>query len=151
MKQALQAFQDLFVRILPAREKKSPYRFAFIVHPRSRHDVTRKYPFFKYVPDSLASLIMRYFWPVTLSQMTGLKSRIDGKEIPGYLIAVLTTARQMVEDRRLALKRITQACVLAEKKGAKIVGLGGLTSSFSRGGLDLVDKLSINITTGHAY
>ncbi len=83
--------------------------------------------------------------------MTGLRSQIDGKEITGHLVTVMTTARQMVEDRELALKRITQACRLAQKKGAKIIGLGGLTSSFSRGGLDLVDKVNINITTGHAY
>ena len=151
MKQVAQAFQDLFVRIMPARVKKGSYEFAFIVHPRSRHDVTRKYPFFKYVPDGCANLITKYFWPVTLSKMTGLRSQVDGKEIRGHLVTVLITARQMAENRPLALKRIVQACILAEKKGAKIVGLGGLTSSFSRGGLDLVDKVGINITTGHAY
>jgi predicted amino acid dehydrogenase len=127
------------------------YEFAFIVHPRSRHDVTRKYPFFRYVPDGFANLVTKYFWPVTLSRITGLKSQINGKEINGHLITVLITARQMVEDRPLALKRIIQACALARKKGAKIVGLGGLTSSFSRGGLDLINKVGINITTGHAY
>jgi predicted amino acid dehydrogenase len=151
MKLVLQAFRDLFVRLLPDKSTKEPYEFAFIVHPRSRYDVTRKYPFFKYIPDGVANLITKYFWPVTLSRMTGLKSQIDGKEIKGYLITVLITARQMVENRPLALKRILQACVLAKKKGAKIVGLGGLTSSFSRGGLDLVDKVDINVTTGHAY
>jgi predicted amino acid dehydrogenase len=150
MKQLMQAVNDLFVRILPGREKEA-YEFAFIVHPRSRHDVVRKYPFFKYVPDSIANLITKYFWPVRLSLITGLKSSVDGKEICGHLISVLITAQQMVENRDLALKRIVQACVLAKKRGAKIVGLGGLTSSFSRGGLDLVNKVDINITTGHAY
>ena len=151
MKQAIQAVQDLFIRVLPAKKKKDSYEFAFIVHPRSRHDVVRKYPFFKYVPDGVANWVTKNFWPVTLSQMTGLKSQKDGKEIKGHLITVLTTARQMAEDRPLALKRIIQACKLAEKKGAKIVGLGGLTSSYSRGGLDLIDHVGINVTTGHAY
>jgi predicted amino acid dehydrogenase len=151
MKLVIHAFHDLFVRLLPDRSKKDSYEFAFIVHPRSRHDVVRKYPFFKHVPNFIANWITRNFWPVTLSQMTGLKSQITGKEIKGHLITVLITARQMAENRPLALKRIIQACKLAEKKGAKIVGLGGLTSSFSRGGLDLIHNVDINITTGHAY
>ncbi len=151
MKQVIYAFRDLFIRILPATGKKDSYKFAFIVHPRSRHDVTRKYPFFRYVPDGFANLVTKYFWPVSLSQITGLKSQIDGKEISGHLITILMTARQMVENRQLALKRITQACILAQKDGVKIVGLGGLTSSFSRGGLDLIDNVDVNVTTGHAY
>jgi predicted amino acid dehydrogenase len=151
IKSILHAFRDLFIQILPDMSKKDSYKFAFIVHPRSRHDVDRKYPFFKYAPDWFANFFTRYFWPVRLSTITGLKSEKDGKEIKGYIISVLTTARQMIENRDLALKRIIQACVLAEKSGAKIVGLGGLTSSFSKGGLDLIDKVGINITTGHAY
>lgn len=147
----IHAFGDLAVRVLPNKKEIRGYKFAFIVHPRSRYDVERKYPLFKYVPNSFADLFTRYFWPVTLSKMTGLKSLIDGKEIEGYVISILPTAHQMVEDRQLALKRITQACVLAEKKGVNIVGLGGLTSSFSKGGLDLVDKVGVNVTTGHAY
>ena len=151
MKLVIHAFHDLFIRLLPNRSKKDSYEFAFIVHPRSRHDVVRKYPFFRHVPDGIANWITKNFWPVTLSRITGLKSQISGKEIKGHLITALITARQMLENRPLALKRIIQACKLAEKKGAKIVGLGGLTSSFSRGGLDLIDKVDINITTGHAY
>ncbi len=145
------AFSDLFVRILPESEDKGHYKFAFIVHPRSRTDVQRKYRFFKYIPNIYIDLFTKYFWPVTLSKITGLKSLVDGVEIEGYVISVLPTARQMVEDRSLALRRIQQACVLAKKKGANILGLGGLTSSFSKGGLDLVNRIDINITTGHAY
>ena len=32
-----------------------------------------------------------------------------------------------------------------------MIGLGALTSSLSKGGLDLIDKVDLNITTGHAY
>jgi fatty aldehyde-generating acyl-ACP reductase len=143
-------FADLFMLIFPTR-KNVDYRFAFIVHPRSRRDVERKFPFFKYIPDYFANFVTRNFWPLTLSKITGLRSEVSGREIEGYVISVLPTARQMTEDRGLALKNITRACKLAERRGAKIIGLGGLTSSFSRGGLDLVDKIKVNLTTGHAY
>src|SRR6185503_3607055 len=141
------AFSDLFIRILPERENKGHYKFAFIVHPRSRADIQRKYHIFKYLPDICTDLFTKYFWPVTLSKITGLKSLTNSNEIEGFVISILPTAKQMVEDRPLALKRIIQACILAKKKGANIVGLGGLTSSFSKGGLDLLNSVDINITT----
>jgi predicted amino acid dehydrogenase len=147
----LYAFKDYFTQVLPDMSKKDSYKFAFIVHPRSRYDVERKYPVFKYVPDFFAIFFTKHFWPVKLSKITGLKSKINGKEIEGHIISVLVTARQMVEDRELALKRIIQACILAKKSGARIIGLGGLTSSFSKGGLDIINKVDINVTTGHAY
>lgn len=149
--QIVDAFGDLMTRILPQSRPDNLYRFAFLVHPRSQDDVQRKYPFFKYIPNYLTDVFTQYFWPVTLSKITGLKSLKSNKEIEGYVISILPTARQMFENRSLALKRITQACILAKKKGVKIVGLGGLTSSFSKGGLDLVNQVDVNITTGHAY
>ncbi|MEK7642077.1 MAG: hypothetical protein AAB365_03780 [Patescibacteria group bacterium] len=151
IKNLLHAVNDLFLLILPDKNKQRTYNFAFIVHPRGYEDLTRKYPFFKYLPRFCAYLFSRYFWPVTLSKIVGLKSQKDGKDIYGYVITVPLTARQMIENRPLALERITQACILAKKSGANIVGLGGLTSSFSRGGLDLIEKVDVNITTGHAY
>jgi predicted amino acid dehydrogenase len=60
------------------------------------------------------------------------------------------TAEQMLNNRKKALRKIRSAVYLAKGRGVSIVGLGGLTSSLSKGGLDLVD-IPINITTGHAY
>lgn len=144
------AFQDLIVRLLP-NFKKREYSFAFLIHPRNIQDVYRKYPFAKYFSDEKVEWFLRYFWPIITSEITGLKISKTGKEIKGYIIGVPLLAKQMLEERELAKKRIIQAIKLAEKKGAKIVGLGALTSSVTKGGLDLVDRVKCNITTGHAY
>ncbi|MEI8061768.1 MAG: hypothetical protein WCG97_00520 [bacterium] len=147
-----QAIGDLFVLILPQRRiSNKEYAYAFIVHPRDHRDFARKYPFSKFIPASILKFVLSHFWPVTLSKVTGLTSQKDGKEINGWVISVLLTAKQMLNNRKLALKHITRALILAKKKGAKIVGLGGLISSLTKGGLDLIDKVNINITTGHAY
>lgn len=61
------------------------------------------------------------------------------------------TAKQMIEKRELAKKRVVQAIKKAEKIGAKIVGLGALTSSITGGGEEIKDKIDIKITPGHAY
>jgi len=147
----INVFRDLLTLLLPDRSSAKDYKFAFIVHPRSYRDIERKFPFFRYVPEVFIDIVTKYLWPVTVSKISGLKSLRDGREIEGYVISILPTAHQMVENRNLALKRITQACILARKMGVKIVGLGGLTSSLSKGGLDLINVVGVNITTGHAY
>lgn len=148
----LHSFRDLFVRLLPDFSNKKEYQFAFLVHPRDIRDVYRKYPFLESLPHSFLETLLKFYWPVLLSRVTGLVSQKTGRELKGFILTIPLTARQMMENRSLALKKITQAVILAKKSGAKIIGLGGLTSSLSRGGFDLLEKkLDIAITTGHAY
>lgn len=150
MRLFFKALVDLYRQHFKARSIKVG-SFAFLVHPRNIDDVSRKYPIFKRLPNFLTTLFTRLLWPVTLSNITGLKNVSSGEEINGWVISVPLTARQMTLDRALALKRIRQAVRLAENKGATLIGLGALTSSFSRGGLDLIEHTSAYITTGHAY
>lgn len=132
--------------------RNSEYAYAFLVHPRDGKDIYRKYPFLKALPQVVLEWFSHNFWPVVVSEITGLTSVAEKKPIPGYVITIAMTAEQMVHNRSLAVKRIVQALRLAERKGARIVGLGALTASVTRGGLDLVDAIpSIGITTGHAY
>ena len=148
----LHSLRDLFVRILPNFSQTGTYKYAFLVHPRNDKDIYRKYPALKILPPKFMTNILRWYWPVRLSNVTGLKSQKDGKEVQGFIFAIPLTARQMLEDRGFALKKILQAVILAKKSGAKIIGLGGLTSSLSKGGLDIVSQIKgINVTTGHAY
>lgn len=148
----INSIKDLLIRLLPLnRKSRNRYAYAFLVHSRDISDVHRKYGFMKYLPDPVLHFFTRYHWPVTVSNITGLRSRRSGESIAGFVIGIPMTARQMMENRSVALKRIIQASVLARKKGAKIIGLGALTSSLSKGGLDLLEKVEINITTGHAY
>lgn len=143
------AIKDLIIRYLPNFHKKD-YSFAFLVHPRNTADIYKKYPFFKYFPDKFTDWAFRHFWPVVVSEIEGVVSLKNGKKIRGFMITVPLTAKQMLEDRAFALKRIIDTVKLAEKMGAKIVGLGALVSSLTKGGLDLIDKVKPNVTTGHA-
>lgn len=131
-------------------KKSTEYKFAFIVHSRNYSDIYRKFPIFRILPEEVGAFIMRHLWPITLSKVTGVQSIDKTHEITGYVLGITMTADQMLKDRPAALKKIRNATYLAKGKGARILGLGGLTSSLSKGGLDLLD-ISINITTGHAY
>lgn len=153
MNSLIAIFSDLFYIIKGkyTKNKSTEYKFAFLVHSRNYRDIYRKYPGLKFVPKKIILFIMNHLWPITLSHITGLNSSIhNGKELKGYVLGITMTANQIMSQRPYALKKIRQALYLAKGKGIKIIGLGGLTSSISRGGLDLID-IDINITTGHAY
>jgi predicted amino acid dehydrogenase len=59
------------------------------------------------------------------------------------------TSKQMLEKKDLAKKRIFQAIKKAEKLGAKVIGLGALTSPITNGGIDLIDEVDARITNGN--
>lgn len=124
--------------------------FVFIVHSRDIDDFIQKYWFSKVLPPRILEHCLRYISPVIVSEITGLSSK-TGKEASGWLIGIPMTAKQMLRDRKLAQRRIFQTVSLAEKYGAKIVGLGSLTSPLSNQGLDLVGKFNLGITTGNSY
>ena len=60
-------------------------------------------------------------------------------------------AHQIMENRTLARKKISQAIKLAQNKGARVVGLGALTGSVTEGGAGLSRKGDLTITAGRAY
>lgn len=130
--------------------RKKPYGFAFIVHPRTERDILRKLPFLRSLPSSWRIAFQRYWFPGTVSPITGLVS-VDGNPIPGYVISIPMAADLMLKERDRALQQIRRAVLLARNRGARIVGLGALTSSLTRGGLALTDIPGVAITTGHAF
>ena len=153
IKLILYTFRDLTIRFLPkgiARLIVKPAEFAFLVHPRDLEDVEKKYPFVKLFSACLVRFCVKHLWPVIVSPITGLRNK-EGKEILGYVVSCPMLASQMIENRSLAVKRIIQVVKLAEKTGAKIVGLGALTSSLTKGGLDIKNKININVTSGYVY
>ncbi len=154
LKQIYGLFKDLLIKLLPnflVPKKLKKYHFCFLGHPRDYAEIYRKFPFFRKIPKKIMRiLIRRFFWPVTASEITGLRSTVDGKEVLGCVITVPMTAKDLLDDRPRAIKQIRSAVRHASKQGAKIVGLAGYTASLSKGGQDLLD-LGVDVTTGHAY
>ncbi len=125
-------------------------KFAFLIHPRDHTDVYRKFKIARFIPKKLLEFWCLRWPPVLISKVTGLKNK-NGEEIQGWIISLPMTAKQMIEHRKRAQKRIIQAIKKAERLGAKIVGLGALTSSVTAGGELIRDKINIRITPGHAF
>lgn len=141
------AFRDLLIQKGFIRPKKPKRAFAFIIHPRDINDVARKYPFVRLFPSAITAFLIKHLWPVTGSKVIGLHDK-QGNEIPGWIVICPLSARQLIENRKLAKKRILQTIRLAEHLGAQVVGLGALTSSVTNGGLDIAGEISASLATG---
>lgn len=127
--------------------------FACVIHPlRPKQDVARKYPLLaKVLPTPLIHFFSRFWPPVYLSHITGVRSEATGQEIEGWLLACPFTARQMLRlPPQTAYKKIIQTGHLAQKLGARIMGLLAFTSVIGDGGVTVAQHLDIPITTGRS-
>jgi predicted amino acid dehydrogenase len=128
--------------------------FAFIIHPvHPKRDVQRKYPLLgKVLPESTINFLSQYFPPVYISHITGITSIATGKEIEGWFIACPFTPKQMITlPPEKVYKKIIATGKLAQKLGAKILGLGGFTSVVGDAGVTISKYLDIPVTTGDSY
>lgn len=125
-------------------------KFAFIIHPLTASDFSRKFPFAKNWPDSLVEGILKFIPPFAVSHITGIASPFNTAE--GWFVACPLTTKQMVAmDEAYVLRKIIKAGRVAEKQGAKIVGLGAFTSIVGDAGITVAKNLDIAVTTGNSY
>lgn len=127
--------------------------FAFIIHPIDpKRDVSRKYPLLGRLPEAVIDFGSLFFPPVYLSEVVGIRSQETGVQAGGWLLACPLTPRRMLElPLSVVYHKIIQTGRLAEKLGAKILGLGAFTSVVGDGGETIARHLDIPVTTGDAY
>lgn len=125
-------------------------RFAFIVHPLTAKDFSRKFAFTKNWSDGFIEGIIKHIPPFKVSNITGVESPLNHTE--GWFVGCPLTSRQMVSmPEEYVLKKIIKAGKVAERLGAKIVGLGAFTSIVGDAGLTIAKNLNIAVTTGNSY
>lgn len=126
-------------------------KFAFILHPLEVSDVKRKFKFTEKLPDGLTERMLQFLPPFKISNITGVRS-IEGKEVEGCFSLCPLTSKQLLNlPVNFVLKKIIQAGKVAEKQGARIVGLGAFTSVVGDAGITIADNLNIAVTTGNSY
>lgn len=127
--------------------------FAFIIHPlKPKQDVARKYPLMaRIVPTPLVHFFSRFWPPLYLSHVTGVRSEATGKEVEGWLLACPFTARRMVQmSPQTAYEKIVQTGRMAQSLGARILGLLAFTSVIGDGGVTIAQRLGVPVTTGRS-
>jgi fatty aldehyde-generating acyl-ACP reductase len=128
--------------------------FAFVIHPVDpKKDVSRKFPLLGAVlPVSAINFFSRYYPPVYVSHITGICSKATGKEIEGWFVACpLTPQRSLELPPSVVYKKVIETGRLAEKLGARLLGLGGFTSVVGDSGVTIAEGLNIPVTTGDSY
>ncbi|MCK4777823.1 MAG: shikimate dehydrogenase, partial [Actinomycetia bacterium] len=126
-------------------------KYAFFIHPMDIEDVVKKYKIAKKVSPKVVASILKRRRPFVLSNIIGLKS-LTGVSAGGSFIAVPLLPWQFNElDEDYLLKKIGKACKVAEKSGAKIVGLGAYTAIPGNGGEKLAKMVDVAVTTGNTY
>ncbi|MGB9886920.1 MAG: shikimate dehydrogenase [Moorellales bacterium] len=124
--------------------------FAFMIHPLDVRDVARKYRIAARLPERLVERLLCWLPPVNTAHITGVRSPYN--EIEGWFVACPLTSRQMLTlPADYVLNRIIQTGRLAEKLGARILGLGAMTSVVGDAGITVARHLNIPVTTGNSY
>jgi predicted amino acid dehydrogenase len=127
--------------------------FSFVIHPIDpRVDVQRKYPFLgRALPLKWIHFLSRFFPPLYISQITGLRSP-TGAQAEGWLVACpFTPQRMMSLSTAVAYRKIVRTGQLAKKLGAGILGLGAFTHVVGDAGMTIASQLDIPVTTGGSY
>ena len=128
-------------------------RFAFVIHPL---DVTfihkdKRFRLTRYLPDELVEAVAAYMPPIYLSRITGGKSPTTGQRIEGYLFTLGATPRQMMNHgERFTYAQLNKVARMAERKGARILGLGAFTSVVGDAGITVAHESDIAITSGNS-
>lgn len=128
--------------------------FAFIIHPiDAKRDVSRKFPFLgRVLTEKQIDFFSTFFPPVYISEIEGIRSEATGKEIKGWFVACPYTPRRMLSlPEKTVYRKIIQTGNMAEKLGAKTLGLGAFTSVVGDAGITIAKGLDIPVTTGDAY
>jgi fatty aldehyde-generating acyl-ACP reductase len=128
--------------------------FAFMIHPIDiRRDVNRKFPpLGTILPEALIHRFSRYFPPLMISEVTGLRSAATGRPASGWFVACPFTPYTMLH---MPVARVYDKIVavgeLAERRGARLLGLGAFTSVVGDAGVTIAERLAIPVTTGDSY
>lgn len=125
-------------------------KFAFITHPLEASDVARKFTFAGRWSDEWVERMLKHTPPLLTEHLTGICGQDSQAE--GWFVASTLTSKQMLHlPLPLVLRKIIAAGRKAHRLGAKIVGLGAMTSVVGDAGISVARQLAIPVTTGNSY
>jgi len=128
-------------------------RFAFVIHPLNVRFINSHHSlrWTRYLPDGLVERVAAFAPPIYLSRIKGAQSPATGQKVEGYLISLSATPREMMRrDERFTYTRLQQAARMAERLGARIMGLGAFTSVVGDAGMTVAHEADIAITSGNS-
>ena len=105
-----------------------------------------------YLTEGQINYLSRFFPPLYISEVVGIRSADTGRELRGWLLAVPFTPPTMLSlPVETVYRKIVATGHKAEKLGARILGLGAYTSVVGDAGQTIADRLDIPVTNGDSY
>jgi fatty aldehyde-generating acyl-ACP reductase len=125
-------------------------KFAFTIHPTDISFVHRRWPLTRRLPETLTERLVSLKPPFKVSDIRGVVSPFGSAE--GLFVGISLTSHQWHTMPEEALvRRVVQACRLAERAGARIIGLGAHSAIPGEAGIEVARQVSIPVTTGNSY
>ncbi len=126
--------------------------FGFIIHPvTGAKDAARKYPALRWLPEPLLEQILKRMSAKPVSEITGVRGA-TGATARGWFVGCPLTPRQFVDlPTDFVVSKVIRAAQVAQSLGAKIVGLGAMTSVVGDAGFTVARNVDIAVTTGNSY
>lgn len=126
-------------------------KFACVIHPLDLALATTYEPGLKGKNPALVKRALEWAKPFKVSEINGLRSAA-GDEIVGELILCTLLPEQILGlHESFVMRRIAQACYIAEKDGADIVGLEAYTAIRGKKGAEIAKRIRIPVTTGSNF
>ncbi|MGI6588164.1 MAG: shikimate dehydrogenase [Peptococcia bacterium] len=125
-------------------------KFSFIIHPHTLQDYICWFPFTGYLPSTIFKGVTRVLPPFKVSEIKGIQSSFA--QVEGEFVCCPLLSEQLRQlPSELVLYKIIKAVKLAERNGAKLVGLSAFSSIMADGGKTVAKKAGIPVTTGDSY
>lgn len=126
--------------------------FAFLVHPLEMADIyrVRFTRFARKLPASLVERVAAHAPPVYLARIRGIQSAATGEIVEGLLYSLGSTPSEMLRrPPEFTYRRVLLAARDAQRRGARLLGLGAFTSVVGDAGVTIANRTSIGITSGN--
>jgi predicted amino acid dehydrogenase len=131
-------------------------RFAFIIHPLSTKHLFY-HPLLKHLKhwskplektsEEAFSLVPGFLW----GNISGVQSEANGKKVEGLIYTTTETPKMMMKKKPEQMyQKLVRLCQLAEKKKARIIGLGAYTKIVGDAGVTIAQRSPIPVTTGNS-
>ncbi len=128
-------------------------RFAFVLHPLSVRMI-KAHPRFRrarWLPDGLVEWCASFLPPLYVAKVTGAVSPLTGQRVEGYLYTLGATPRRMMQQGvRFTYDKLLRIARSAQRRGARIMGLGAFTSVVGDAGRTVAHEADIAVTSGNS-
>jgi len=126
-------------------------RFGFILHFLDTRLFNDHFLGMQFVSRRLRKTCLPHLPPMKYMTIGPIYSLSGGSAIGDGIMCPLLPEHFVTLRDQAVLSKIVSAVKLAERRGARIVGLGGFTSVFGNEGAEVSDRVGVPITSGNTY